>query len=135
MTIRIITAASGSRRSVNAALKSPDVIQVKTCCVMTRGFGLAAPSEPPDGDERHGERAGHRRAGHRPGRGLADSPAEAGVQQEAEERQERDQQQHQMRPRRETKHRHVSELMLMSSPFQLREHVRVERLAVAEQAR
>src|SRR5437763_9669452 len=39
VTTRIITAASGSRYSVNGALKSPDVIQSKIGCEIARPSG------------------------------------------------------------------------------------------------
>src|SRR5215831_13838240 len=44
VTTRIITADSGSRRSVNDALKSPEVIHEKTGWVMTRDSGGSATS-------------------------------------------------------------------------------------------
>ena len=62
----------------------------------------------------------------RPAAGLADAPAEAGVQQEADERQERDQQQHPRNPR----YRLSVAIRLTISA---RERVGVERLPVPEQ--
>src|SRR5207253_3631183 len=55
--------------------------------------GLEA-RESDNGDERDSEGPEHRAARHRTCRRLADAPAEAGVDQEAEKRQENDRQKH-----------------------------------------
>ena len=56
VTTRIITADSGSSRSVSGDVKSPDVIQVKT--VLLDRARLAAPADaaPAPAATRHGER-------------------------------------------------------------------------------
>src|SRR5438067_6211939 len=43
-TTRIISDESGSRRRVNGTLKSPDAIQLKNGCVMTRASGSSRTS-------------------------------------------------------------------------------------------
>ena len=65
VTTRIITADSGSSRSVKPALKSPDVIQVKTWLRRSRATPAAAPTSRHTAASDTANDADHRAARHR----------------------------------------------------------------------
>ena len=145
---RIITDDSGSRRSVRPTEKSPEVIQVNTRCAMSRFSGSRLTRRATAAAEIANDSsiAPHAIA---PAAVFVETAAEAGVQQEAGEREERDQQQH-VNDRQTTLNAEIAEIaehnssprslrslrcnvVVICLPFQARERVRVERLAVAEQ--
>src|SRR5687767_5937434 len=137
-TIRIITAASGSRRRANPTLKSPEVIHVKICCDNTRDSGGSASSRHTATSDTANEPAiaAHAAAPaaalliRRPKLAFSRNPANgnSGMRSSI------------TRNHEDAKTRTCRSLVgafVLSwpsfLPFQLREHVRVERLAVPEQ--
>src|SRR5690349_8496352 len=113
VTTRIITADSGSRRSAKAALKSPEVIQVNSCWTMARASGSMPTSPHTAASETANE----------PAIAAQASAPETGLLRR--------------RPKlaltRNPRNGSSGISSSTSLPFQLREHVGVQRFPLAEQ--